>query len=279
LEEINPPTPWLVAPFTVCRNVWRYRFLVWSFMQRDIRVRYRNSILGYVWSLLEPALLSLTYYMLFTVIRPKSEPRYALWVVVGVLVWGYFTKLFNTAVGSLTGNAGLIQLVYFPREIFSVTAAGSELVVMLLSLVLAVPLMIYFQIAPSIYLLMIPAGLLLAGLLGLGVGLAFACLNAVHRDVEHFSRFIIRAGFFLSPIMWTLEMVAKGKHQAQHIAKLMWNPMVLPITMVRNGIEGKPIPNAVSYFQIFYCVAVCVGAFVIGTMFFKRFESEAVKSL
>lgn len=277
LVELNPLTPWWSAPIDVIRNAWGHRSLIRTFVGRDLRIRYRNSVLGYLWSLIEPLLLTATYYVLFTVIAGRAEPRYPLWVLVGVLVWGYFANSMTKAMGSLSGNAGLIKQIYFPRELFAITNTLGQLVITGLSLLVVIPFLFYYGTSINANLLLVPAGLLMAGVLGLGVGLAFSCLNAVHRDVEHFTKFVVRAGFFLSPVMWTLSHL-DGKH-AKLIDVLLLNPMVVPITMVRCGIEGRPLPDVVSLQNVLYSLGVCVGMFAIGTMFFKRFEGEAVKHI
>lgn len=277
LVEINRPVAWWTAPAEVVRSCVRHRFLIGSFITRDLRVRYRNSILGYFWSLLEPLLLSLVYFVLFTVVAHRPQPRYFLWVLVGALSYGYFTKVLTTAVTTLTGNASMIKQIYFPREIFALASAGSQMVIVLLSLMVAVPMMIYFGVRPNGYVLLLPAGLVLAALLALGIGLGSACLNAVHGDVEHFFKFFTRAGFYLSPVMWTVELIPKSR--AHYLDYLMYNPLLVIISMVRSGIECKPLDPRIGAGDIAYAVAVCVVCFVVGTTVFKRFEPEAVKHI
>jgi len=277
LLEINPPTAWWRAPFEVVGNAFRFRFLISSFVARDLRVRYRNSILGYFWSLLEPLLMTLIYFVLFAVVFSKPEPEYFLWVVVGALTWQYFTKSMTNSVTALTGNASMIKQVYFPRELFTVATVASETVIALLSLLITIPMMIYFGVRPNIYLLYIPTGLLLAALLAAGVGMGFSVLNAVHRDVQHFFRFVTRAGFYLSPVMWTLHHIPKSK--AAYLDLMLYNPMVVVISMVRAGIECRPLDHRLHAGDIAYSVGCCVIAFVVGSMFFKKFEPEVVKNI
>lgn len=277
LFEINRPVAWWAASAEVVRSCIKHRFLIGSFITRDLRVRYRNSILGYFWSLLEPLLLSLVFYVLFTVVAHRPQPRYFLWVLVGTLSYGYFTKVLSTAVATLTGNASMIKQIYFPREIFALASAGSQMVITLLSLLVALPMMIHFGVRPNAYLLLLPAGLVLAAVLALGIGLGTACLNAVHGDVEHFFKFVTRAGFYLSPVMWTMDLIPKA--QGAYLDYLMYNPLLVIITMVRSGIECKPLDPRIGSGDIAYAVAVCVACFVVGTTVFKRFEPEAVKHL
>tara|TARA_B100001971_G_C18166323_1_gene524411 strand:- start:488 stop:1258 length:771 start_codon:yes stop_codon:yes gene_type:complete len=254
------------------QDIKKHHHLASNFIMRDLRLKYRNSMLGYFWSLLEPLLLSGVYFVLFVIISGSPEPNYPLWVIVGVITWGYFSQSLNGAITSLTHNAGLIKQVYFPREMFAITKVGSNLVIAALGLLVAIPFMYYLDITPNGYLLMVPLGLLLVTILALGVGLLMACLNATNRDIEHFFRFVTRAGFFLSPVMWTVEMIPEGS-----LGYIMVNPMVVPITMIRNGIDGRAL--GVDSLYVAYSIAFCLLSFLLGSMVFKRFEAGAVKKV
>lgn len=274
LVEINAPVGFFSGPVQIWRNVREHRHLLANFIQRDIRLRYRDSALGYFWSLLEPLGLSAVYFVLFVILAGKPEPKFALWVMIGVIVWSFFAKALSDTLICLTKNEGLIKQVYFPREIFALTTVGSKLVLTALSLLVAVPMMVYFGIGPTWHLIMVPLGLILTALLALGVGLAMACLNVVNRDVDYFFRFVIRAGFFVSPVMWTVEMAGS---RAKALDSLLLNPMAVPITMVRNGIDGHGLPMGRGF--IVFSIACCVLSFLVGSMIFKRFEASVVKKL
>ena len=275
LVEINAPVPFLAGPREIWRNFREHRHLIANFIQRDIRLKYRDSALGYFWSLLEPLGLSAVYFVLFVILAGRPEPKFSLWVLVGVIVWSFFSTALGDSLNSLTRNEGLIKQVYIPREIFAITNVGSKLVLAALSLLVTVPMMVYFGIAPTLYLLMVPLGLALASVLALGVGLAMACLNVVNRDVDYFFRFVIRAGFFLSPVMWTVEWAG---NRAKALDYLLLNPMAVPITMVRNGIDGHGLVGIRPGYVI-YSITFCLLSFLLGAMIFKRFEATVVKKL
>tara|TARA_B100001142_G_scaffold245858_1_gene245420 strand:+ start:808 stop:1653 length:846 start_codon:yes stop_codon:yes gene_type:complete len=275
LYEKNPTKNLLMGPITVMQNIREYNYLLSNFIKRDLRLKYRNSFLGYFWSLLEPLLLSAVYYVLFIIIADNPEKEYPLWVILGVITWSFFSRSLTGCISSLTKNSAMIKQIYFPRELFSINVVGSHLVITILSLFVAVPFMYHFGISPTIYLLMIPIGLFLASSLALGIGLLLAPLNVVNRDIEHLFRFITRAGFFLSPVMWTIDMIPASR--ASVMEYLLLNPMVVPITMVRNGIEGEAL--TIDLFYIIYSFAFCFCSLLLGTTVFKRFESEVIKKL
>jgi ABC-type polysaccharide/polyol phosphate export permease len=274
-ELVEPnPTPSFFGGLTrMARDVRRHRHLVANFISRDVRLKFRDSKLGYVWSILEPLLMTGVYVVLFTVIAGKPEPLYPLWVVIGVITWGYFGKALTGSLTALTGNEGIIKQVYFPRILFAVNAVGSGAVISILSLFVAVPFLVYHRIAPTPSLLLIPAGLVVSALFAMGLGLSLACLNVVFRDTEFIMRFLVRAGFYLSPVMWTFHMVPKSRAS---IAILL-NPMAVPITMVRNGIDGSPL--GISSGWVIYSIAVSAAMFVFGVCIFQRYEAGVVRSL
>ena len=272
LIEINKNKSFWLGPLTIWKNIREHHYLISNFIQRDLRLKYRNSLLGYFWSLLEPLMLSGVYFVLFVIIKGSPEPNYPLWVILGVIIWGHFSHSLNGSIGSLTQNSELIKQVYFPREIFAITKVGSSLVIATLGLFVAIPFMYYLDISPNKQLLMVPLGLILVSMLALGVGLLLACLNTVNRDIEHLFRFVTRAGFFLSPVMWTIEMVPKSLE-----GYIMANPMVVPITMVRNGIDGKEL--GIESLYVTYSILFCTISLLLGCMVFKHYESGVVKKL
>lgn len=275
LVEINAPVSLPGGLTQIWRNLREHRHLVSNFIRRDVRLRYRNSALGYFWSLFEPLLLAGVYYVLYVIIAGKPDPRYPLWIILGVMTWSFFSRALNESVTCITRNERMIKQVYFPRELFAFTSVGSNLILTSLSVLVAIPMMVIYRIPPSLGLLMVPVGLGLAALLGLGMGLGMACANVVNRDVEFFARFLTRAGMFISPVMWTVAMAPKTR--SPWLEYLLLNPMAVPITMVRSGVEGKGLGIPSGY--VAYSVATCILSFLVGAMVFKRFEAKVVKRL
>lgn len=276
LAEVNPPISYLEAPWQLVLNVRKHYQLVANFVSRDLQLKYRDSAFGYLWSLLEPLLLSGVYFLLYVIIGHSEHKELPLWIILGVISWGFFNRALNGSLTSLTKNEAMIKQVYFPREIFAITTVWSQMVIAMLSLLVAVPMLFYFHMVPDyLHLVMVPIALIMLALLALGVGLAGACLNVVNRDIEHLFQFLTRAGLFISPVMWTIQMAPKSRGPILHY--LMWNPTVVPLEMVRSGITGTPL--LIPPFFIAYSAACCVLAFVVGAMIFKRNEARVVKKL
>ena len=275
LRNNRPKNSFLSGPYLIWKNLINYFPALSNFIQRDIRLKYRNSLFGFFWSLLEPLILSGVYYILFIVIAGKTEPEYPLWVIIGVITWTFFSKIMNGAIVALTRNGELIKQVYLPREIFACSITFSNLIITVFSFIVVIPFMIYLNIAPTSQLIMVPLGLILVSSLGLGLGLMFSGLNTLNRDIEHLFRVITRAGLFLSPVMWTVKMLPESRQNV--IEYLMLNPMVVPISMIRSGFDGTEL--GIDSFYIIYSVVFCLTTLILGSMIFKRFEYTVVKYL
>ena len=211
LRPIGVKSNALLAPVHTLSEIRKNRFLVRNLIRREVRGRYRNAALGYAWTVIEPALLASVYWFLFIMLSGNPDEMYAVWVLIGVIVWSCFSKSLNAATNSLTKNMRTIHLVYFPRSIFPVSGIGANIIVTLMSCMVIVPIIYIYDMPITVHLIWIPVGVVMAGFMALGLGMMMAPLNCVNRDVEHLVRFITRAGFFVSPVMWTAEMAMEAQ--------------------------------------------------------------------
>jgi len=274
LQIVGAKPSVLLAPVTTITEVLSNRFLTRNLIRREVRNRYRNAALGYAWTVLEPALLASVYWFLFIMLSGNPDELYAVWVLIGVIVWSCFSKSLNAATNSLSSNVRTIHLVYFPRTIFPVSGVGANIVVTLMSCMIIAPIIYIYDMPITIHLIWIPVGVFMAGFMALGLGMMMAPLNCVNGDVGHLVRFITRAGFFVSPVMWTAEMAMERGAWGE---AALWNPMVVPITMVRHGVEGNAVSLPMDI--IMASIAASIALYLIGTMVFSRYERGAVKYL
>lgn len=274
LRPIGVKSNALLAPIHTISEIRKNRFLVRNLIRREVRGRYRNAALGYAWTVIEPALLASVYWFLFIMLSGNPDEMYAVWVLIGVIVWSCFSKSLNAATNSLTKNMRTIHLVYFPRSIFPVSGIGANIIVTLMSCMVIVPIIYIYDMPITVHLIWIPVGVVMAGFMALGLGMMMAPLNCVNRDVEHLVRFITRAGFFVSPVMWTAEMAMERGAWGE---AALWNPMVVPITMVRHGLEGKTVE--LPYGIVAASIVASILFYLIGSMVFSKYERGAVKYL
>lgn len=274
LEVVGERSSSILSPVSSVTVLFYHQFLIKNLIRKEIKGKYSNSFLGYTWTVLEPALLSAVYYFLFIMIADDPDPLYPVWVIIGVIIWSCFGKCLQSTVTSLTRNASTIHLVYFPRMIFSFASVGSTIWITIMSSIVCIPLLVAYDIGLSWQLLFVPLAILLAAFNAIGLGLFLAPTNCVNRDIEHLIRFIVRAGFFLSPVMWTWDMALKRGWAADVV---LWNPMVFPITLARDGFLGKVTEFPTN--GILISIGWGVIMWIIGTIVFSKFEQSAVKYL
>jgi len=275
LHEVGRGVPVLQAPIKHIQLLHEYRFLISNLVRKEIRGRYKNALLGNAWTVIEPAMLAVVYYFLFALISGNEDVLYAVWVLIGVVIWTCFGKTLQSTVGALTRNASMIKLVHFPRAVFPLTVMMANIVLSMLSCIVFIPLIFIFDVEVTWRLLFIPVSVLLASMQAIGLGMCLAPFNCVQQDVEHTIRFVVRAGFFLSPVMWTWEMaVERGGVYADVV---LLNPMVLPITLARHGFEGQPL--GMGSFAVVLSAVWIVGTWIVGSMVFAAKERGAVKHL
>lgn len=213
-ETIQPPSP---AP-DVCgselvieagrpgknywRDLWHYRELMGFLAWRDIKVRYKQAVLGTAWAIIQPlvqtALLTFVFGKLAKM--PDGGIPYFILVLTGNLAWQLFTGAFNGAGGSLVGNSHLISKVYFPRLVVPISALAVAMVDFAVVFVFAVPLIAFFGVPPGWQILLLPAFVLLALVIALGAGLWITALTVKFRDFRFITPFLIQIGLFVTPV-------------------------------------------------------------------------------
>jgi len=192
------------------RELWKFRGLMSNLVIRDLRVRYKNSALGVLWSLLNPLLMMVVFTAVFTVMRGQSVSDFPVFVLIGLLPWQFFSNSVVTATGSIVGNAPLITKVYFPREVLVISGALSNLVNFLLALIVLLPIMIVFRMPLTPWVLLLPAVIFVELVFALGVGFIVATANVFYRDVQMIMEVVLLAGFFLTPVFYSLDILPRS---------------------------------------------------------------------
>ena len=264
----------LFSIFYQIKELSRSRDLLSQLTKREIAARYRQSALGLSWSVIEPILLAMTYYFLFVMLRGNADKMYAVWILLGVLIWACFAKTLMGVVTSLSHNSSTIQAVYFARVIHPCVKMLSNIRITLLSCLVIIPIMIIGDLPFTIHLVWVFAAILMSGLLGFGFGMIFAPMNCSNRDLEHLFRFVTRAGFFLSPVMWTIDMALERGKLGELV---LFNPMATPLTLVRDGVSGSA--PSIDLIWIAYSCGFILLSWIVGAYLFEKNQAEAVKYL
>jgi lipopolysaccharide transport system permease protein len=267
----NPSDPPTI--FGTLNSVRRSGPMLRSIMHRDLRLRYHSSILGYLWTLIEPLMLAGAYYTVFIIIRGYAEERYPLWVLSGILIWSMFTKTTRFGVNALVKNASLIQQVYFSRAVLFIANCLTNYLITIMSMLVLIPFIILYDITLNWRIIYVFIGLFFSGVLALGLGFLLSSLNVRYRDVDHLIGFMIRVGFFLSPIMYTMDFIP----QKHHWWYLIVNPMAANISIVRSGIQGEGLLISTQSLMVSICITLFI--FIYGLHVFSKQQSRVVKML
>ena len=250
------------------RDLWRYRELFIILAWRDISVRYKQTIIGVAWALLRPLLTMIVFTVIFGRVAglpSDGDVPYALLVFAGMLPWTLFATALGEASNSLIGNERLISKVYFPRLIIPTAAVVTAFVDFLISFVILVIMMIYYQFAPSWNLLLLPLFLLLALLASLGPGLWITALNVKYRDFRYIIPFIVQFGLYISPVGFSSNVIPEEWRLLYSL-----NPVVGVIDGFRWCILGGESPI---YWPGFILSLVIVAFFLwLGISQFRKME-------
>ncbi len=193
------------------RELWQYRFLLYMLVVRDLKARYKNSVIGIVWSLLNPLLMMFIFTWVFTALVPNRSIRaFPIFFLCGLLPWQYFTGGLVASTGSLVANASLVKKVYFPREVLPLSAVLSHLVHFLIALVVLLALMPIFHIRLTIWAIFVPFIILIQTAFVAGLGLALSVFNVFYRDVQHLLEVLLLGWFFLTPIFYPLDILPRN---------------------------------------------------------------------
>jgi ABC-type polysaccharide/polyol phosphate export permease len=220
------------------RDIWRYRELQVGLVRRELKVRYKGSVLGFVWSLLNPLLYLVVFYFVFQVFLGSGIPSFPIFLLSGLLVWNLFIGSLPPATGSIIDNGSLVKKVWFPREILPLASVGAALVHFFLqSLVLFAAIAIVRYPLPWGYVWLIGPGLLTLLVLTAALGVLLSAVSVYARDIRHLLELVLLAWFWMTPIVYPYELVA-GKLGSNSWLALL-NPMTPIVLCFQRGIYGK----------------------------------------
>jgi lipopolysaccharide transport system permease protein len=248
------------------KEIWDYRELLYFLVWRDVKVRYKQTVIGAAWTVIQPLLTIVIFTLVFQnfVKMPSDGVPYPLFSFTGLLPWNYFAKALNNGINSVVGSANLITKVYFPRLILPISAVLSGLIDFGISFLCLLGMMIWFGLMPGWGVLALPLFLLLAVLTALSIGLWLAVINVRYRDVGQAIPFLIQLWLFVSPVAYPLSVVPEKWRVLYSL-----NPMTGVIEGFRWALLGKPmldiLPIAIS-------IVVVLALLFAGTRFFRRME-------
>jgi lipopolysaccharide transport system permease protein len=262
--RITPPSRWWVVPFG---ELWAYRELIYFFVWRDIKIRYKQTAIGAAWAVLQPFLTMLIFTLFFGRLAhiPSGGLPYPIFYYSALLPWMYFAAALQNATSTIVENQRLVTKVYFPRLALPLSSVLSGLVDFGVSFLMFVAMMAFYRVRPTAAILWLPAFLLLAILTALGVGLWLSALNAIYRDVRYVVPFLVQFWLFASPVAYPSSLVPE---------KWRWlyglNPMAGVIEGFRWSLTGNGNPPGQ---LIFVSAGVVILVLLGGIAYFQKMET------
>jgi len=252
------------------KEIYNFKNLVYNLVSRDLKVKYKGSILGFFWSLLNPLIMLIVYTVAFKYIIKIRVENFPLFFLCGFLPWMFLSLSLSMAVSSIKDNANLVKKVYFPREILPLSIVLSNLVQFLLTFIILIPALILFKVELGLPLLFLPLIILLQLAFTLGFALILSSLNVFFSDVRHLLEIFLQIWFWLTPIIYPVEFVPE---RFQTLYRL--NPAVMFVESYRNSLlYNQPLSGStlISLFLV-SAVFLLIG-YVIFNGYNRRFAEE-----
>ncbi len=263
---ILPPRGWQLIN---ARELWQFRELLFFLVWRDVKVRYKQTVLGAAWAILQPLMMMIVFTIFFGRMAkvPSGGLPYPLFAYAGLLPWTFFATAITNAGNSVVGSERLITKIYFPRLAVPFAAVGAAVVDFAIAFLFLIGMMIYYHVIPGPALLLLP---ILAGLItlaALGVGTLLSALNVAYRDFRYVIPFLVQIGMFATP---TVYMQPSEATVGRSGALLALNPMTPLIGGFRAATLGGPLHGG----PLAIASAVVLAIFVVGCLYFRKVEDS-----
>jgi len=260
---IEPSRGWVGLKL---RELWEYRELVYFLVWRDVKVRYKQTVLGALWAIIQPLFSMLVFTVVFGKLAkmPSDGIPYPLFSYAALLPWNYFAQGLSSSSDSLVGSANLIRKVYFPRLAIPVAAVCGGVVDFLIAFGVLLLMMGYFGVAPTANVVWLPLYLLLALVTALGVGLWLSALNVQYRDVKYTVPFLVQFWMYATPIVYPSSLLPEPWRTLYGL-----NPMAGVVEGFRWALLGVKTPPGA---MVWASAGAAVVLLVSGAYFFRRME-------
>jgi ABC-2 type transport system permease protein len=265
------------------KDLWLHRELLWNMTVKELKVKYKRSVLGFLWSFMNPLIMLAVFSLVFTILVKNNEMQwFVVYLMSGLLTWLFFVNSLMQSVGCVVGNAGLVKKVYFPREILPLAAVGANIFHFVMQMLVFFVFLLVIGWHFSIYILFFPLVMLLEIVFTLGLCLFFSAANVYLRDVQHFVEVATMAWFWLTPIVYMIGMVMNrlGAWYRVYLLNPVTNIVELWQFIIYNPhhyapktyLAGHARANYISFWAVFYTCIVSVALLVLGYLYFTRRE-------
>jgi len=256
---------------SIREEMWKTRGILFNFAVTDLKIRYRNSILGVLWSFIEPLLLLAVLFVVFSTMFKFEIPNFPIYLLLGIVCYRFFQNGTTLALNSLTNRSTTITQIYFPRSIPGLSAGITSAIMLVCELAVFGIFMASFQFIPPITILLLPLVLALELLLVFGIALPLSVLNAKFKDTEFMWGVVLSAGFFLTPIFYQFDMLPETIRNV-----LQFSPMVQIVTMAHHVVLYGTLPSVNT---ILYAVGSISVITVVGYLIFRKYQARIAEEM
>jgi lipopolysaccharide transport system permease protein len=248
------------------KEIIEHRELLYNLTSKELKLKYRNSVLGFLWSFLNPILMLLVYTIAFKFIMRQNIKNFTVFLLCGLLPWNFFVASVMGSTNSIVGNANLIKKVYFPREIIPLSIIFSNFINFVITLVILFGAVLFTGLRLGLPLIVLPIVLLLLLGISIGLSLILSAFNVLYRDISHLVEVLFNLWMYLTPIVYPLTYLNGHK-----IAKklIMLNPMTLVVECIRSVLYTNTFPY---YLYIVILIVLDIVLIFIGCIVFRKVE-------
>ncbi len=252
----------------IINNFLRYKWLLYELVIRDLKIKYRRSILGYLWSLLNPLLMMIVLTVVFSTLFRFDIPNYPVYLISGQIIYNFFSESTSMSMTSIFGNSSLIKKVYIPKYIFPISIVLSSFVTLLFSLVAIAIVMIITKVAITPVLLLFPIPLIYIFFFSVGVGMTLSALSVYFRDIVHLYGVLLTAWMYLTPIFFPISVVP------DYVKKIIYlNPLYYFIEIFREIILYGKFPSIELHLICIFCAIVSL---LVGVVVFYKNQKNFI---
>lgn len=261
---IRPPSGWGLPDF---RELWAYREIFVALAARDVKVRYKQTVLGVAWAVLQPLATMILFTLIFGRFAkiPSDGHPYAVFVYAGLLPWNLFATIVGTSANSLVGSAGLVTKVYFPRLLLPAASVGTACVDFLVSTTILMALMLFYGVGWSLNLIMAPVLVGLVVMTALGVGTLLSAVIVTYRDFRFVTPFMLQFWMFASPVIYPPTMIPE---------RFRWLLLLNPMTGAIDGFRSALLGNPFDWLALSAAFGLALILLVVGVIYFHRVEER-----
>ena len=256
---------------TIREEMWKFRGILFNFAITDLKIRYKNSVLGVLWSVIEPLLMLSVLFLVFSTMFKFEIENFPLYLLLGIISYNFFKNGTNIALSSLSNRSSLITQIYFPRSIPAISSCFTASIMLIVELAILGIFMVVLQFNPPFTIIYLIPIYLLAFVFILGVSLGLSVLNVKFKDVEFIWGIILHAGFFLTPIFYQFDFLPEN---IQNV--LQFSPMVQIVTMAHHVTLYGTLPPLNS---LLYASVSIFSILVIGYLIFRKYQARIVEEL